>query len=262
MLGAIIGDIVGSVYEFDNIKTKDFPLFRGDEFYTDDTVMTCAVAEALMDRSEGTLEQKAVKWMRKLGRRHPGAGYGGRCAEWLKSEDPRPYNSYGNGSAMRVSPCGLIAKTLEEAASLSKKVTAITHDHPEGIKGAEATATCVCLAKHHWTKEGILYHVRSRYYPMDFTLDEIRPTYKFNETCQKTVPQALQAFFESTSFEDALRNAVSVGGDTDTLAAITCSVAGAFYGIDRELKEKALSILPEDLKKTCEKWEKFIATRS
>ena len=247
MIGAIIGDIVGSRFEWHNIKTKEFELFHRRCRPTDDSVMTLAVAQAILD-SEGdpaSLSQNAVRQMQALGRRYPGAGYGGRFARWLCAEDPQPYNSFGNGSAMRVSPCGFAAKTLEEAIAMADAVTKVTHDHPEGMKGAEATAAAIFLARSGKSKEEIREHIVQNYYPLGFTLDEIRPTYTFDVTCQGSVPQALEAFFESESFEDAIRNAISIGGDSDTIAAIACGVAEAFYGVPEEIRDMALSYLDD-----------------
>ena len=231
MYGAMIGDIVGSIYEFDNIKTKEFPLFSSGCEFTDDTVMTVAVARALMESLE---EQKPciplfTVQMQEMGLDWPGRGYGCRFLRWLWERDPQPYNSLGNGSAMRASPCGLIAVTLEEALALAEASAVVTHNHPEGIKGAQATAAAVYLAKNGSSRAEIRDYIQSNFYPLEQTLDEIRPGYTFNETCQETVPQAIQAFLESESFEDALRCAISLGGDSDTLAAITCSIAWAFY---------------------------------
>lgn len=264
MFGAIIGDIVGSIYEFNNIKTKDFPLFQESCCYTDDTVMTIAVAQALLKAREQKLDFKQIliEEMQDLGRRYPGRGYGGSFARWLKTKDPKPYNSYGNGSAMRVSPCGLIAVELSEALALAKASAEVTHNHPEGIKGAQAVAGAIFLAKCGKSKEEIKNFIQYTFYDLDKTLDEIRPTYKFNETCQETVPQAIQAFLESDSFEDAIRNAISLGGDSDTLAAITGSIAWTFYNKPWELymesetykspnlllMEKAEQFLPDDLR--------------
>ncbi|MDR0621889.1 MAG: ADP-ribosylglycohydrolase family protein, partial [Deltaproteobacteria bacterium] len=222
MLGAIIGDIVGSRFEWNNIKTKEFEFLNDRCFFTDDSVLTAAVGHAILV-SGGNYENlglETVKAMRGIGRLYPGCGYGGRFNVWLFSEDPEPYNSFGNGSAMRVSPCGLAAKSLEETKLLSRLVTEVTHNHPEGIKGAEATATSVFLARTGWEKEKIKDFVVENYYPLDFTLDSIRADYQFNEICQDTVPQALVAFFESRDYEEAIRGAISIGGDSDTLAAI------------------------------------------
>lgn len=250
MIGALVGDIVGSRFEWHNIKSKDFDLFTPDCFFTDDSVMSLAVAKAILESGNApeTLAVNAVKEMRRLGRAYPDAGYGGRFGVWLTEPDPKPYNSFGNGAAMRVSACGFSAKSLEEALALAHTVTAVTHDHPEGLKGGEATAAAVYLAANGKSKQEIKAFVQSRYYPLDFTLDAIRPGYTFDESCQGTVPQALEAFFESTDFEDAIRLAVSLGGDSDTLAAITGGVAEAFYGVPALIREKAITYLTEDLR--------------
>ena len=260
MLGAIVGDIVGSVYEFNNIKTKDFPLFRDDCFFTDDTVMTCAVAEAIM---KGGKPDDFIDEMKRLGRLYPDAGYGGRFGAWVFSDDRAPYNSYGNGSAMRVSPCGWMNEGGYEAARLS---AAVTHDHPEGIKGALATFEAISLARAGFRddpaacKKTIRKQIEEKYgYDLSKTLDRIRPTYRFNETCQDTVPQALVAFLESTDFEDAIRNAISLGGDSDTLAAITGSVAEAAYGIPKPIANAALSYLDERLFDVVKRWYAYRA---
>lgn len=249
MIGAIIGDIVGSRFEWNNIKSKDFDLFTAGCFFTDDSVMTIAVADALI-RAKGNLEilsEYAVESMQLIGRPFPDCGYGGSFYHWMYIDNPKPYGSYGNGAAMRVSACGFVAKSLEEAKALSKAVTEVTHNHPEGIKGAEATAVAIYLARSGYSIDEIQQHISTKYYPMDFTLDEIRDTYEFNETCQDTVPQALKAFFESLDFEDAIRNAISIGGDSDTLAAITGGIAEAYYGVPQDIKNKALNYLDEDL---------------
>ena len=256
MYGALIGDIVGSKYEFNNIKTKDFPLFSKGCSFTDDTVMTVAVARALINSQEKGLEFHAelVAQMQSLGKRFafPQCGYGSRFKAWLTSPDPKPYRSFGNGSAMRVSPCGLFADTLEEALFLAKASAEVTHNHPEGIKGAQAVAAAVFMAKTGKTKEQIKAYIEENFYRLDFTLDAIRPAYAFDETCQGSVPQAIAAFLESVSYEDAVRNAVSLGGDSDTLAAITGSVAWSYYGCkgkDKTMSEMlacAKKYLPED----------------
>lgn len=249
MLGAITGDIVGSVYEWDNIRTKDFELFDEDCFFTDDSVMTLAVAKAIMNCNGdySKLSEQTVICMRELGRKYPHAGYGGYFRMWLKKENPKPYNSFGNGSAMRVSPCGYAAKTLDEALMLAKLTAEVTHNHPEGIKGAQATAAAVFLARNGKSIKEIAEYINSNFYQINFTLDEIRDTYTFNETCQETVPQALQAFFESTDFEDAIRNAISIGGDSDTLAAITGGIAEAYYGVPEDIRDTVLDVLEDDL---------------
>ncbi len=251
MYGAIIGDIVGSIYEFNNIKTKEFPFVSRGCSFTDDTVMTVAVARALLQSREQRKPFKPllVREMQTLGRRFPDAGYGARFSLWLRMEDPQPYGSFGNGSAMRASPCGLIAVTLKEAVSLARASAEVTHDHPEGVRGAEATAAAVFLARTGRTKEEIGEYIRSNYYDLSWTLDEIRPSYRFNETCPGTVPQALEAFLESNDFEDAIRNAVSLGGDSDTLAAIAGSVAWSYYRFHgpqyRDTHKKEGRIWPE-----------------
>jgi ADP-ribosylglycohydrolase len=241
MFGAILGDIIGSPYEFDlGDKSKEFPLFSKGSQFTDDTVMTVAVAQALLevgkDASLDDIRQNVVQSMRSWGNRYPYAGYGHRFSNWLDWDEPKPYNSFGNGSAMRVSPCGLIANELSEALSLAKASAEVTHNHPEGIKGAQAVAGAVFLAKQHKEKDEIADFIRTNFYDLDFTLEDIRASYRFNETCQGTVPQAIVAFLESTSFEDAIRNAVSLGGDCDTLTAITGSIAWAYYRPHRNWK--------------------------
>ena len=265
MLGAIIGDIVGSKYEFDNIKAKDFPFVSKGCTFTDDTVMTIAIARAIMRmHSEGCdFTMAVVEEMKLLGNEYIQAGYGGRFIFWLTSDNFEPYLSYGNGSAMRVSPCGLYASSLEEALKLAKESAEVTHNHPEGIKGAQAVAAAIYLAKTKKTKAEIAQYIRENFYPLEETLDEIRPYYEFDETCQGSVPQAITAFLESESFEDAIRNAVSIGGDSDTIAAITGSVALAFYKNESEewkkyhwaLYELAKIFLPPDLMKTVDEFE-------
>lgn len=272
MYGAIIGDIVGSVYEFNNIKTKKFPLFSERSIYTDDSIMTIAVAKSLMESrdNQSSFKKTLIKNMREYGRKYPHAGYGGMFAQWLASDNPVPYNSFGNGSAMRVSPCGLIAVTLQEALDLARASAEVTHNHPEGIKGAQATAAAIFLAKTGKSKDEIKEYIEGNFYKLSATIDEIRPEYHFNETCQNTVPQAILAFLESDDYEDAIRNAVSLGGDSDTLAAITGSIAWAFYRRNistlleeyavqysqlgyalsksmEEAKNKAATILPNDI---------------
>lgn len=278
MLGAIVGDIVGSVYEWDNIKTKDFPLFREDCFFTDDTVMTCAVAEAIMN---GGQKDDFIDAMKKYGRMYPDAGYGTRFDVWIHSNDRTPYNSFGNGSAMRVSPCawvmdcGFCARTgcWPSSRALAHLSAEVTHNHPEGIKGAMATADSIFLSRFYFggycgdyeqpindnpieCKKRIKDHIEQEYgYNLSQSLDEIRSNYHFNETCQDTVPQAIIAFLESTDFEDAIRNAISLGGDSDTLAAITGSIAEAAYGIPDWIKEKTYTYLDEPLKDVLRRWE-------
>lgn len=249
MLGAIIGDIVGSRFEWNNNKTKHFELLNDKCFFTDDTVMTLAIAKAILHSKSdySDLSSLSIKYMQEVGRNYPSCGYGGSFRLWVFSNNPKPYNSFGNGAAMRVSPVGFVAKSLDQAISLSKKVTEVTYNHPEGIKGAEATAVAIYLARNGYNINDIKNYIDKHYYKMNFTLDEIRDTYKFNETCQDTVPQAIMAFLESTSFEDAIRNAISIGGDSDTLAAITGGIAEACYGIPKEIRNKALTYLDRRL---------------
>lgn len=257
MLGAIIGDIVGSRFEWDNIKTKEFELFTNESFVTDDSIMTLAVAKAILlsQKDLSQLNQITVQSMQEVGRPYPNCGYGGMFQQWMYSDNPKPYESFGNGAAMRVSPCGFAADSLEEAIKLSQAVTEVTHNHPEGLKGAEATVVAIFLARTGHSIASIKQHISQNYYSMDFSLDSIRDTYQFNETCQETVPQAIMAFLESTSFEDAIRNAISIGGDSDTLAAITGGIAQAFYGIPGEIRQTALSYLDAPLLKIFQDFE-------
>jgi len=256
MLGAIIGDIAGSRFEFHNHRSKEFDLFAKDCFVTDDSVMTLAVAKAILS-CKGDWEllgNNTVKFMQSLGRKYPHCGYGGMFRKWLVSDNPKPYNSYGNGAAMRVSACGFIAQSEEEAKLLSKKVTEVTHNHPEGLKGAEAAVVAIFLARNGKSIEEIKNRIEKDYYSLDFTIDSVREYYQFNETCQETVPQAIRAFIESLSFEDAIRNAISIGGDSDTLAAITGGIAEAHYGIPDEIKQQALKFLKNDLYDIYNEW--------
>jgi len=259
MLGAIIGDIAGSRFEFNNIRSKEFDLFAKDSRITDDSIMTLAIAKAIMacNGDWQQLEYNAVKYMQEIGRKYPNCGFGGMFRKWMFSNAPEPYNSYGNGAAMRVSSCGFIARTEEEAILLSRKVTEVTHNHAEGLKGAEAVSVAIFIARNGAAKSEIKERMEKDYYSLNFTLDGIRDDYKFNETCQETVPQAIVAFLESVSFEDAIRGAVSIGGDSDTLAAITGSIAEAYYNVPSDLRSKALSFLDRELISIYEEWEKF-----
>ena len=267
MIGAIVGDIAGSRFEWHNRKSKQFTFLKGKGeggyscSFTDDTVMTLAVADAIAkwraggDASYGALSKAATRSMQAFGRQFPHAGYGGSFRRWLRDEDPQPYNSWGNGAAMRVSACGWAGQTLDEVKAMSRAVTEVTHNHPEGIKGAEATAVATFLARTGKSMEEIREVIVHDYYPLDFTIDEIRPTYKFDVSCQGSVPQALEAFFESTSFEDAVRNAISIGGDSDTIGAICGAVAGAYYGVPEEIRMKAETFLDAPLLKTLHDFE-------
>lgn len=262
MIGAMTGDIVGSIYEFNNHRSKDFDLFQKICFFTDDTVMTVAVMQALLCGARGgdeELSAQFVRQMRTLGRKYPDSGYGSRFSGWLFSEAPKPYNSFGNGSAMRVSPCGFYADSLEEAMHLARLSAEVSHNHPEGLRGAEVTAGAVFLARIGKSKADIRRFAEAHGYNLNFTLDSIRETYAFNETCQDTVPQAIVAFLESTGFEDAIRCAISVGGDSDTLAAITGGIAEAFYGVPTQIQEKTLSYLPQDLRAITEAFYSAVA---
>ena len=252
MIGAIIGDIAGSVYEFNNIKTKDFPLFSEKGFFTDDTIMTIAVAEALLN---GGTADDFIDSMKKFGRLYPNADYGGNLGAWLLSDDREPYNSWGNGSAMRVSPCAWWVNSLEEVEELAKRSAAVTHNHPEGIKGAQATAAAIYLARMKKPRKEIKSYIENKYgYDLSRTLDEIRPVYEFNESCQETVPEAIIAFLESKSFEDAIRNAISLGGDSDTLAAITGSIAEAYYKINSHTLTKVFGYIDDTLAAVINNW--------
>lgn len=249
MLGAIIGDTVGSRFEWHNHRSKDFDFLTYKCEPTDDSIMTLAIAKAIL-KSEGNINKLpdlAVRYMQQLGRLYPDAGYGGAFRKWIRSNNPKPYGSFGNGAAMRVSPVGFAAKSMNEAKVMSKAVTKVTHNHPEGIKGAEATTVAIFMALHGKSMLEIRDYIDKNYYPMNFTLDGIRDSYQFSETCQDTVPQAMMAFFESTGFEDAIRNAISIGGDSDTIAAITGGIAEAYYGIPSEIRKHELTFLDERL---------------
>ena len=245
MLGAISGDIIGSWYEFRNIKVKDFqPLFHKGAKFTDDTVCTVAVADALVH------DLDPVETLQRWGREYwSNGGWGQRFNLWLADDNPQPYNSWGNGAAMRVSAAGLLGTSLDDALDMAFRVTVITHDHPEGIKGAQATAAAIWLARNCKSSEEIRQALVERFgYRLDMTVDEIRPGYKFTESSKDSVPQALVCALEATDFEDAVRNAVSIGGDSDTIAAIAGSVAEARFGIPDDIAAKALAFLPVDMR--------------
>ena len=270
MLGAITGDIIGSIYEANNIKTKKFDLFTDKNRFTDDTVMTFAVAEALMN---GGGHENFIRFMKRYGLLYPRAGYGGTFVRWLASDTTEPYNSWGNGSAMRVSSCGWIANLdipieegLKLTEDLAKKSAEVTHNHPEGIKGAQATAVSIFFMRHGKSKNAIKEYkdklkdyIKDRFeYDLDFTIEEIRPIYRFDVSCQGSVPPAIVSFLESENFEDAIRNAISIGGDSDTIGAITGSIAEAAYGVPEDIKEKSMSYLDGRLKGVYENWIKFV----
>jgi ADP-ribosylglycohydrolase len=244
MIGAIAGDIIGSVYEANNIKTTDFPLFAAGCRFTDDTVLTVALADTILNGGSfaGNLETYYY--------RYPHAGYGGFFRRWVKSHDRRPYNSWGNGSAMRVSPIGFAYPDLQIVLQKAKESGEVTHNHPEGIKGAQATAASIFLARSGESKEAIRRYVETTFgYDLGRELDDIREHYEFDESCQGTVPEAITAFLESTDYEDAVRKAISIGGDSDTIACITGGIAEAYYkGVPKAIADTALSILDDKLR--------------
>ena len=256
MMSAIIGDIVGSRFECHNHKDKHFELFTDDCRMTDDSIMTLALAKALMETEMALesvangqernneyyilLEKLSIQYMQSFGRRYPDRGFSRAFFQWIISDDPQPYNSFGNGAALRISPVAYAGRTEKEIQRLSETVTGVSHNHEEGLKGAEATATAIYMTRSGSSKDEIRKRIGENYYDLDFTLDGIRDSYRFTTDCQATVPQAIVAFLESTSFEDAIRNAVSLGGDSDTLAAIAGAIAEAHYGIPEQIKERAL----------------------
>lgn len=257
MIGAIIGDILGSKYEENNLKSKEFPLFSKGLYFTDDSVMTIAIGKTLLECNNdySKISELTVKNMKELSMKYLTAGYGLSFLNWVFRTNSKPYNSFGNGSAMRVSACGWVGKNLEEVKQLSQKITEVTHNHPEGIKGAEATAVAIFLARKRKKINEIKQYIVENYYDINFTLDEIRDSYEFDSSCQGSVPQALEAFFESVSFEDTIRNAISIGGDTDTICAIAGSIAHAYFGIPKDIEKKALSYLDNYLLEILKKFE-------
>lgn len=254
MYGAILGDIIGSPFEFDRgDKTKDFKLFNRRSHFTDDSVMTLAVCEALLkvgqDAAVKEIEDSVISSMQSWGRKYPHEGYGGYFRRWLTARHPEPYNSFGNGSAMRVSAAGWLYDSLEKTRVVAKATANVTHNHPEGIKGAEATASAIFMARNGSSKEEIKKYIENEFhYDLNRTLDEIRPSFHMDETCQKTVPEAIIAFLEARDFEDAIRNAVSLGGDTDTLGAITGSIAEAYFGISETLISECRNRINKDMR--------------
>ncbi len=257
MLGAIIGDVVGSRFEWHNYKGKDFDLFDSKCKMTDDSTLTIAIAKAFLEAKEdySDLSDLVVKYMREFALENPSAGYGGRFVRWMYSEDPKPYNSYGNGAPMRVSPVGFVANSIEECKELSKKVTEVTHNHLEGLKGAEAISVAIFLARQGKSKEEIKQYMEDNYYIVNGTVDEIRKIYKYDISTQGSVPPALQCFYESTDFEDCIRNAISIGGDSDTIGAIIGGVAEAYYGIPDNIKEDVLKYIKPEYREIIEKFE-------
>ncbi len=243
MIGAIAGDIIGSVYEWDNIKTKEFPLFTKDCKFTDDSILTIALADSILTETSYTENLK------KFYKLYPGGGYGGSFQDWAESVSSNPYNSWGNGAAMRISPVGYAYGDLEIVLKKAKEFTEVTHDHPEGIKGGQATAAAVYLARTGSSKDEIIEYITSTFkYDLSKHIDEIRPAYEYDVSSQGTVPQAIRAFIDSSDFEDAIRNAVSLGGDSDTLACITGGIAQAFYsGVPANIEYKVYEILDDRL---------------
>ena len=265
MIGAILGDIVGCPYEFDRSpKIKDFgPLFIESSEYTDDTVMTIAVADGLMkaglDANTESIRREIVRSMKTWGRKYPSAGYGGKFIWWLQLDDENPYGSWGNGSAMRVSSAGWLYDTIERTREVARATAEVTHNHPEGIKGAEATASAIYLARTGGSKDEIKQYIINEFgYDLSRTLDEIRPDYRHVESCQQTVPEAITAFLEGNDFEDVVRNAVSLGGDCDTLTCIAAGIAEAFYGVPEEYKAETLSRLEDDMRDVYSQFCKFV----
>ena len=245
MLGAIFGDIVGSVYEFNNTADLHFPLLSRYSRPTDDSFMTLAVARALMEtwgQPDDAIRAALVREMRDFGARYPNGGYGGRFSDWLAADDPQPYGSFGNGSAMRVSPVGWLCGTMEDTLHMARLTAEVTHNHPEGIKGAQAIAAGVFLARAGQDKDAILRSLTERFhYDLTRTLDEIRPTYGFYEICQKSVPEAIRAFYEGETYEDVIRRAVALGGDSDTIACMAGALAEAYYGMPEAFQKEALA---------------------
>ena len=263
MYGAILGDIIGSPYEFDRgNKRKDFPLFFPDSTYTDDSVMTLAAADAFLSLLPETTDEdircQLIQSMQTYGRKYPYAGYGGMFRRWLKDPNPQPYGSYGNGSAMRVSSVGWLFDDLKTVRHMARLSAEVTHNHSEGIKGAEATACAIFFARTGYTKEEIKDYIQTLFdYDLSRTCDEIRPTYHHVESCQETVPEAITAFLEGESFEDVIRTAVSLGGDCDTLTCIAGSIAEGFYGVPEELKQQCRQRLPEELLAVLQRFDAF-----
>lgn len=264
MYGALLGDIIGSPFEFDmGNKSKEFPLFSKNSTFTDDSVMTIAVGNAFLDAQPNAdiewIRHRLISSMKQYGRRFPRAGYGGMFRRWLKCDEPQPYGSFGNGSAMRVSSAAWLFNDLETVRSMARLSAEVSHNHPEGIKGAEATASAIFLARTGSTKEEIKAYIVDNFgYNLSRTCDEIRPGYHHVETCQETVPEAITAFLEGESFEDVIRTAVSLGGDCDTLTCIAGSIAEGFYGIPEELKQECRNRLPEELRKVLDQYDSWL----
>lgn len=246
IIGAIAGDIIGSTHEFNPIKSKEFSLFNKSSRFTDDTIMTLAIADWLLENRNS--REVLIQKLKYYGQKYPNGGYGRMFNNWVKSEDPLPYNSWGNGSAMRVSPVAWAGDSLEEVQQLARISADVTHNHPEGIKGALAAADAVYLARIGSSKKEIKEHIEIRYeYDLDRSLDEIRPHYSFDVSCQGSVPESIICFLEANDYEDAVRNCVSLGGDADTMAAIAGGIASAYWEVPREIQYKAIHRLDYDL---------------
>ena len=265
MIGAILGDIIGSPYQFDdyNYKAKDFPLFSKDSQFTDDSVMTLAVAKAFMDAgldaSEEELTRSLFKVLPEIGRNYPDCGWGRVFCMWIMYDDPAPYNSFGNGSAMRVSSVAWLYNDLDSVRRAARISASVSHNHPEGIKGAESVASAIFLARSGKSKAEIKDYIEREFgYDLSRTCDEIRPGYHMVVSCQGSVPEAITAFLEGESFEDVIRNAVSLGGDSDTIACIAGSIAEAFYGVPEELKAECCKRLPPDLLEILERFDAIV----
>ena len=258
IIGAIIGDIVGSRFEFNNYRSTDFEFLNDKCFFTDDSVMTIAVADWVTKKSQ--TDRHLALYLREWGRKYPNRGYGGMFLRWLLSKElSSPYNSFGNGSAMRVSPCGFYAQSLDEALFLAKQSAEVTHNHPEGIKGAQSVAAAIYLAKTGSTKAIIKEYIENNFgYDLSRTCDEIRRVYKFNETCQETCPEAIIAFLESHDYESAIRLGISLGGDSDTIGAITGGIAAAYHGVPDSIMEDVKRFIPNEFIMIIEKFENSI----
>ena len=264
MYGAILGDIIGSPYEFDRgSKSKDFSLFSKESEFTDDTVMTIAVADAFLDaqtnEADEQIKTRLIHAMQKYGKAYPNAGYGGMFCHWLHAKAPKPYGSFGNGSAMRVSAVAWLSEDLDTVRRMARLSSEVTHDHPGGVKGAEATASAIFLARTGSSKAEIKAYIEGHFgYDLSRTCDEIRPGYHHVESCQETVPEAITAFLEGESFEDVIRTAVSLGGDCDTLTCIAGAIAEGFYGVPEDLKQECRNRLPEPLLEVLQRFDAFL----
>ena len=261
IIGAIAGDVIGSAYEFNPTREHDFELFTPKRTFTDDTVLTMANALWLLEDEKHTPE-KLVNIMLDMCWKYPDRGYGGHFAHWIHDGNPQPYNSFGNGSAMRVSPVGYYAKTLEQALALAQVSAEVTHNHPEGIKGAQATAAAIFLARSGKTKQEIRDYIAKTFrYDLSRTLDEIRPTFTFDETCQRTVPEAITCFMEGKDYEDVVRLSVALAGDADTIAAIAGSISSAVDDVPNEISQPVISLLSEEFCTTLLRFNELVAQR-